>query len=166
MRAPRLLLAAFLAALAALPLAGASAAPPEVETVHNEGTFTIGPCPSGVTLVETYTEDLRIITYVNQAGAIVRVQEHFDYEGEVTNPETGQTVKDPAHGVRFFDFVAGTRGPVGLYYSTTVPGVGLVFHDVGRLVRDLDTGEVLFEAGPHDVLHEGDVALFCAALGA
>jgi hypothetical protein len=153
-------------ALLALPVGTASAAAPQVEAFHDEGSFEIGPCPSGVTLVETFTEDVRVITFFDEAGNPVRVQVHIDYEGVVTNPDTGQTIEDPAHATRFIDLVAGTRGPVGLYYSTTVPGVGVVFHDVGRLVRDLTTGEVLFEAGPHDVLESGDVALFCAALGA
>jgi len=26
-------------------------------------------------------------------------------------------------------------------------------------------GSITFEAGPHDVLHAGDVGLFCAAVG-
>jgi hypothetical protein len=154
------------AALLALPIGSARAAAPLVETFHDEGSFEIGPCPtSGITLIETYTEDDLIITFFDQAGNAVRVQVHIAYEGVVTNPETGQSVKDPAHATRFIDLTDGTHGPVGLYYSTTVPGVGVVFHDVGRLVRDADNN-ILFEAGPHDVLHGNDVALFCAALGA
>ena len=139
---------------------------PQIETFHDEGSFEIGPCPSGVTLVETYTEDDRILTFFDQAGDPVSVQVHFNYDGVVTNPETGQSVGDPAHGTRFIDLVEGTRGPVGLYFSTTVPGVGVVFHDVGRLVRDIEDDSIIFEAGPHDVLHGDYVALFCAALGA
>jgi len=46
-----------------------------------------------------------------------------------------------------------------------VPGVGVAFHDVGRLMRGPD-GSLIFEAGPHDVLRAGDVGLFCAAVGA
>jgi len=152
-------------ALLALAVRPASAREPTIETFHDAGTFTLGTCPSGATLVETYTEDLRIITFYDQAGTPIRVQVHLDYEGVVTNPTTGRSVKDPGHATRFFDLTTGAHGPVGLYYSTVVPGVGVVFHDVGRLVRDPDNN-VIFEAGPHDVLHGGDVALFCAALGA
>ena len=142
------------------------AATPQIEIFHDEGSFEIGPCPSGVTLVETYTEDDRIITFFDEVGNAVSVQVHFNFEGVVTNPETGQSLRDPAHGVRFFDFIEGTRGPVGLYFSTMVPGVGVVFHDVGRLVRDLEDGSIIFEAGPHDMLHGDYVALWCAAFGA
>jgi hypothetical protein len=143
-----------------------AASSPQIETFHDEGSFEIGPCPSGVTLIETYTEDLRVITFFDEAGDPVSVQVHGNFEGVVTNPETGQSVRDPGHITRFIDLIEGTRGPVGLVYSTTVPGVGVVFHDVGRLVRDLEDGSIIFEAGPHDVLHGDYVALFCAALGA
>lgn len=148
-----------------LPSGTVSAAAPEIETFHDEGSFEIGPCPSGVTLVETYTEDDRIITFFDDAGNPVQVQVHINFEGVVTNPATGQTLRDPGHATRFIDLTTGFHGPVGLYYSTTVPGVGVVFHDVGRLVRDFENN-VVFEAGPHDVLESGDVALFCVALGA
>jgi hypothetical protein len=155
---------ATLALLVLLPVT-AGAIAPKVETFHDEGSFTIGPCPSGVNLVETFTEDDRMITFFDQAGHPVSVQLHFNYEGVVTNPDTGQSVKDPLHATRFIDLTTGFHGPVGLYYSVTVPGLGVVFHDVGRLVRDVDDN-VIFEAGPHDVLQFGDVALYCAALGA
>jgi hypothetical protein len=152
--------------LLAAPISAASAPTPQVETFNDEGSFEIGPCPSGVTLVENYAENVVVITFFDQTGNPTRLQVHFDYEGVVTNPATGQSVKDPAHGTRFTNLTNGTRALVGLFYSTTVPGVGVEFHDVGRLVRDPD-GSITFEAGPHDALHTGnDAALFCAALGA
>jgi hypothetical protein len=162
----RLITLVAILAASVLPARHALAMEPQNDTFHDEGSFEIGPCPSGVTLVETYTEDDRIITFFDQAGDPTSVQFHFNYEGVVTNPETGQSVRDPAHGTRYIDFVAGTRGPVGLYFSITVPGVGVVFHDVGRLVRNLEDDSIIFEAGPHDMLHGDYVGLFCAALGA
>lgn len=141
-------------------------ATPQIETFHEEGSYEVGLCPSGVTLLGTYTEDVRLITFFNEAGDPTSVQVHVTYEAVVTNPETGQAVRDHAHATVFIDPIEGTRGNVGLYYSTTVPGLGVVFHDVGWLVRDIETGAILFEAGPHDVLHSDEVALFCAALGA
>jgi hypothetical protein len=142
------------------------AAAPQIQTFHHEGSFEIGPCPSSVTLLATGTEDVRLITFFNETGDPISIQVHVNYEAVVTNPETGQTVKDHAHATVFIDPIEGTRGNVGLYYSTTVPGLGVVFHDVGWLVRDIETGTILFEAGPHNVLHGDEVALFCTALGA
>jgi hypothetical protein len=145
---------------------GASATTQQMEKFHYEGSVEGPPCPSGVKLVETYTEDDIVITFFDKTGNPTSVQVHINFEGVVTNPVTGQSVKDPAHATRFIDLVKDTRTVVGLIYSVTVPGVGVVFHDVGRLVHAPD-GSITFEAGPHDVLSAGDDnALFCAALGA
>jgi hypothetical protein len=54
----------------------------------------------------------------------------------------------------------------GLYVGFTVPGSGIVYLDTGRIDFDgegLGEGEILFEAGPHQLWH-GDVEKFCAAL--
>jgi len=160
-------LAAVAFALLTLPVA-VSAAPPVVETFHDEGSFSFaGPCPNGVTLVGTFTEDVRVTTFFDRAGNPVRLQIKVNASGEVTNPETGQSVENPAHTTVFVDLVEGTVAQVGLVFKATVPGVGVVFHDVGRVVFDA-AGNLIFEAGPHDVLNTpGDHAVranFCAAL--
>jgi len=145
-----------------------SAAPPVVGTFHNEGSGAFGgPCPSGVTLLFSFTEDVRVTTFFDEAGNPVRLQGKVDTVMVVTNPETGESVRSPAHTTFFEDLVAGTNAQVGLVFSATVPGVGVVFHDAGRIVSDAE-GNVTFEAGPHDVLHtEGDHVVrtnFCMAL--
>lgn len=43
----------------------------------------------------------------------------------------------------------GNVAEVGLSFGLNVPGYGVVFHDVGRVIYTYDTGEVLFSAGPH-----------------
>lgn len=161
------LLSVVLVALLTLPVAG-SAAPPLVETFTNGGSFEFaGPCPNGVTLVTTFTEDVRVTTFFDKAGDPVRVQITVNYVGVVTNPETGQSVRDVSHQTIIDDLVEGTITQVGLVFSATVPGVGVVFHDVGRVVFDA-AGNVIFEAGPHDVLNTEGLhpvrARFCAAL--
>ena len=160
-------LAAVAVALLTLPVA-VSAAPPVVETFHDEGSSAFaGPCPNGVTLVGTFTEDVRVTTFFDVAGTPVRLQIKVDVVGVVTNPETGQSVENPAHTTVFVDLVEGTEAQVGLVFKATVPGVGVVFHDVGRVVFDAE-GNLIFEAGPHDVLNSGVAhpvrAAFCAAL--
>lgn len=156
---------AALAALLALP-GGARAVQPVVEIFPNDGTFPIGPCPNGVTLEETFTEVVRVTTFFDRAGNPVRIQIHVDFAGVVTNPATGQSVEDPGRLTTFIDPATGETTTVGLIFSTTVPGVGVVFHDVGKVVFDAD-GNVTFQGGPHDVLDLGGgdpTALFCAAL--
>jgi hypothetical protein len=160
-------LAAVAVALLALP-AAVSAAPPTVEIFHNEGSFVFsGPCPNGVTLVGTFTEDVRVTTFFDRAGNPIRVQIKVDQSGAITNPETGQSVESPIHQTITEDLVAGTVTQVGLVFKATVPGVGVVFHDVGRVVVDA-ADNVIFEAGPHDVLNTAGNHVvrtnFCAAL--
>jgi len=160
-------LAVVVVALLTLPLT-VSAAPALVETFTNEGSFTFaGSCPNGVTLKGTFTEDVRITTFFDKEGTPVRVQIKVNFVGVVTNPETGESVRDAAHHTIFLDLIDGTETVVGLVFSVTVPGVGVVFHDVGRVVFDAE-GTPIFEAGPHDVLNtEGAHAVranFCKAL--
>jgi hypothetical protein len=160
---------ALVALLALLALARpATAAPPVVETFHDEASGAFQePCPNGVTLLFTRIEDVRVTTYFDQAGNPIRLKIKVDVDGEVTNPETGQSVENVAHTTIFEDLVAGTVVQVGLVFKATVPGVGVVLHDVGRVVSDA-AGNLIFEAGPHDVLNTaGDHAVrtnFCAAL--
>jgi hypothetical protein len=51
----------------------------------------------------------------------------------------------------------------GIVYRFTAPGVGIVLLDAGRITFDSD-GNVVFEAGPHQALHD-DWEAFCAAFG-
>ena len=161
---PTSLAAAF--ALLALPVL-AAAAPPLIETFHTEGSAPFaGPCPNGVTLVGTFTEDLRVTTFFDEEGNPVRVQIKVDFVGVVTNPVTGESTENPSHQTIIIDLVEGTETQVGLVFSTTVPGEGVVFHDVGRVVIDA-AGDVTL-AGPHDVFTAGVPhpvrAFFCEAL--
>jgi hypothetical protein len=58
-------------------------------------------------------------------------------------------------------FQDGARLELGLRNTYSVPGEGVVLLDAGRIVIDLVTGEVLFEAGQHEFL-EGDAEAFCS----
>ena len=161
------LLAAVAAALLTLPMA-ASATAPTIETSHTEGPgIFAGPCPNGVTLTAYNIEDVRITTFYDEEGNPVRVVTKVDDSGTVTNPVTGQTVENPAHETFFLDLVTGTESVAGLDFKATVPGVGVVFHDAGRVMVDAE-GNVTFEAGPKDVFHtEGEHRIranFCKAL--
>ena len=53
------------------------------------------------------------------------------------------------------------RLELGLRNAYTVPGAGVVLLDAGRVVIDLATDDVLFEAGQHQFL-EGDADAFCS----
>lgn len=49
---------------------------------------------------------------------------------------------------------------VGLRNAYHVPGAGVVLLDAGHLILDVESGEVLFEAGQHELLN-GSVDDFC-----
>jgi hypothetical protein len=161
------MLAVVVVAMLTLPVS-ILAAQPVVETFYNEDSFTFaGPCPNGVILEGSFSERLRITTFFDKDGNPIRVQIKIDVSGVVTNPVNGQSVSNPSHQMVTLDLIEGTETVAGLVYSVTVPGVGVAFHDVGRVVFDAE-GNTIFEAGPHDVLNTaGDHAVrtrFCEAL--
>ncbi|HET8652555.1 MAG TPA: hypothetical protein VFM13_08295 [Gaiellaceae bacterium] len=79
---------------------------------------------------------------------------------QVTNTwsANGKTVTN-YQTVTFID-EAGVRTVVGNLFSIRIPGQGLIVQNMGRVVFDVATGEVLFEAGPHEAL-----SAICAYLG-
>jgi hypothetical protein len=80
---------------------------------------------------------------------------------QVTNTwsANGKTVTN-YQTVTFID-EAGVRTVVGNLFSIHIPGQGLIVQNMGRVVFDLATGEVLFEAGPHE-----PISTVCAYLAA
>jgi hypothetical protein len=89
---------------------------------------------------------------------------------EVRNNEThhlvgyGSTAHDGyAGGPCGVDATAQTDAVTGVIARLTVPGSGAVLLDVGRIVTNLETDEVTFQAGPHQLV-EGDLADLCEAL--
>lgn len=62
--------------------------------------------------------------------------------------------------VTFID-EGGVRTVLGNLFSIHIPGQGLIVQNMGRVVFDLATGEVLFEAGPHE-----PISTVCAYLAA
>jgi hypothetical protein len=53
---------------------------------------------------------------------------------------------------------------LGIRIKATMPGGSALIIDVGRVLVDTATGEVIFEAGQHQLIHE-DFADFCTAMG-
>ena len=53
---------------------------------------------------------------------------------------------------------------IGTIFRITIPGLGIVKQDTGIITFDPATGEVLFEAGPHEDFHGGTD--YCALLAA
>ena len=114
-----------------------------------------------------FTEQGHFILHFDQDGNLVRVNQHFEFPNDVyynsESPEisfTGNAVQNTN-----VDLVDNNIAIAGLQFKLTVPGQGVVFHEVGRLFIDLNTGDVLMQAGPAD-FSDGNTAALCAALTA
>ena len=61
-----------------------------------------------------------------------------------------------------YDYATDTEANLGQIFNQTYPGLGVLFHDVGKIV--FSPGGVVVH-GPHDIFDQGD-AVFCDALEA
>ena len=95
---------------------------------------------------------------VCDAGEPVRARVHVEFQGVLTNLSTGKTLRDHASFSDAFDFIDGTVTETGVSFHYKVPHLGLVA-DNGRIVFDLESNEVLFAAGSHDVVEQGFTAI-------
>ena len=80
------------------------------------------------------------------------------------NTATGKTLVLRGSETETWDLVAGTRTLTGAVFIGNEPGAGTFIHDTGRIVIDLDTGEAISIAGPHDGFYDGVDETVCAAL--
>jgi hypothetical protein len=152
------------ALLALVPPASAQAdpTPPTHNIVLIDRTFTDTTCPFPLT---EHIEGQQVTTlFFNEEGQVERRLRQIIVSATLTNPDTGTMIVAGVHQAVVFDrdFTTGTLAQHGLRLVVTVPGMGVVLLDAGTFVTDA-AGNVVFEAGPHQLLH-GDVAEFCAAM--
>lgn len=160
---------------------GLTPPPPPGATCHTTGQGTI--CQGSVTGTEMFdtgvscgsfqvlqsdTFTIRFTLFYNQAGNGTQGVFHVRAEGTLSNSVTGTSV--PFEEDYTVTFTFATPGDVstttatftGQVYTVTLPGSGLILHDVGRVVFAPD-GTITFEGGPHQLLHD-QVQKLCAAL--
>ena len=85
---------------------------------------------------------------------------------DLSNSETGASLFSPDVGIDKFTIHkdgSATLAVIGIVSRIVVPGEGLVFAHLGRIVFDADTGEILSIAGQHDDLN-GLLPVLCSAL--
>jgi hypothetical protein len=105
------------------------------------------PCP-GFDVRGDFQIDRTTTTFYDNAGTAIRRVQHVHADGILSNPLTGKSVADSGDFKVTVDLLTGERVLEGKVNTATVPGVGVVYHAVGRLAFEAD-GSV-FEAGPHD----------------
>ena len=177
-----LLIAIFLGLLALAPGTSAFAAPPPGLRCQDTGNGSI--CIGAFAATTTYIDDGlshycgygvqgvendsgHYTVFFNQAGQFLRAVTHEQVRGAFTNLVTGTTL--PYAGDFTDMFTVGTPGDpstitdqeTGQVIKVTVPGLGVVMHDVGNITFAPDGSVVVH--GPHDAF-SGDTQAFCAAL--
>lgn len=148
-----------------LALAGsASAYPPKFEELDPEtGDILVVEC-GGFDIRDDYVQRGTATTFYDRYGEPVRIRFHYKYVDRFYNSETGKEYT--ATTANTIDFVVHEDGEfdAGLEYHLTIPGVGLVLLDAGRLVYDAE-GNLIFEGGHHPIFAgDSDTDKFCEAL--
>jgi hypothetical protein len=156
-----LMLAATMALI--LALAGsASAAQPRVIINQFEGTEFIADCGDFEVLTD-FVLDIRSLVYLDSAGNDDFARVHYEFHDFFYNSETGEGFAETNTSNAVIDLPSENEiTSVGLSYHVTVPGEGVVLLQAGRLEFD-EAGNVVFVAGPHQVLEE-DFDKLCEAL--
>ena len=127
--------------------------------------FFIGDCGT-FNVLSDGSFDGHYKLWLDEDGNFIRAQQRYNYDGVYyadTNPD--EYIRGgPGEGENdHIDFIDETVAVSGTWIKVRIPGYGVIFHEGGRLVIDLVTGEVLFQAGPSDFRDE-NLAAICAAL--
>jgi hypothetical protein len=143
----------------------AFAAKPEFITIPVDDTLEFGEC-DGFTVIEHVQGKIKVSTHFDKDGSFAMEIARFSLRHTYSNSETGDSVRSQDVGidkVTIDEDGSGTVAVIGIVARIVVPGEGLVFAHLGRIVFDAVSGEVVFEAGRHDDFADLLPAL-CAAL--
>lgn len=119
-------------------------------------------------VLQSITFTVRFTFFYNQAGNLTQAVTHVRVVGTLSNSVTGKSVpleEDFTETDTLAtpgDLSTDTLTLTGQLDKVTLPGSGLIVHDVGRLVIAPD-GTITFEGGPHPLL-DNQVQQLCAAL--
>jgi hypothetical protein len=145
----RFLLVPFTLLVSLTLFTSAFAAKPEMFTIAVDDTFVLGDC-NGFSVIEHVEGTVKVSTHFDKDGNFTMEIVRFGLRHTYTNSETGASLSSPDVGI---DKVgSGEVNVIGIVSRIVVPGEGLVFAHLGKIVFEAETGEVLFVAGPHDDL--------------
>jgi len=157
-RFARLLLVSFVALFAVITPQTVFAARPQIFTFHEEGSQQID-CVSFMAQ-RVFTDDQRVIAFSDQAGNPIKFIAQNDINEVLTNLSTGFKLPAPGHFTFTFYPQDGSASRVGMVYHITIPGIGIVVLDAGRVTWDAYGNMTI--SGPHEPLFSDDQ--ICAAL--
>ena len=134
-------------------------APTKVVTTQIDLTFDDSDiCGFPITFVENGT--YKTTTFYDSQETALRSVITNQRRYVATASANGKTLLTNYPLVIRTSFEDNTRTERGLFSAYHVPGEGLILINTGLLVIDRATGDVIFSAGPHDIV-EGNVSAFC-----
>jgi len=148
--------------VAVMSAPAAEAVPPNTVEGSDSGTAFLTDCGS-FELWDEYVLNWHGKALFDRAGNPVRVVEHVWGSDRFYNSVTGASVTGTINAGETLDLVDGKVSESGSTGRITVPGLGVVFFDVGRFVIDFDDG-LEFLAGRHHSWFEEDYTALCELL--
>jgi hypothetical protein len=154
----------FVAPLILMAPLHAIAAPPQSEQLVDVGIGALPTidCGSFLLTYDMSGEKARITTYFDQSGNATRMRIRWVIHGTLTHSLTGLTLRDQSTLNITTDLSTNTQTVVGVGFHYSIPGKGLIWLDVGRLIVAPDGG-ILFETAQHDA--SAGFGSLCEALG-
>ena len=159
----RMRLAMLAAAVGTVALAQttlAAGAPPQIQMFQTDETAPIASC-DGFDLIRHVVTNIRIATFFGAGGAPSTMQLQFHESNRIFNSVTGKGIDFPGILNITVDLSSGTTTVDGTPIRITVPQLGLIISDHGRLVIDAN-GNVTFEGGAHPFFYSTNPVDFCA----
>jgi hypothetical protein len=131
------------------------------DEVHNHA-FDIAECGEFDVLTD-FVVDGHSTIFFDSAGNPDYARVHLRFVDFFYNSETREGFTEHEHSNTLLDLPSGEEvTSSGVSYRVTVPGEGVVLLEAGR-VEFNEAGEVVFVAGPHQVLGQ-DFDKLCEAL--
>jgi hypothetical protein len=136
--------------------------PAPVRLEPETGTELIAECGEFDVLTD-FVVDGQSTIFFDSAGNPDYARVHLTFVDFYYNSETGEGFTEHEHSNTLLDLPSGEEvTSSGVSYRVTVPGEGVVLLEAGRLEFN-EAGEVVFVAGPHQVLSQ-DTDKLCEAL--
>jgi hypothetical protein len=143
----------------------ALAAKPEFIIIPVDDTFVSGEC-DGFSIIEHVEGRIKISVHFDKDGNFAMQVVRVHLRHTLSNSETGASLSTPDVGIDKITVHkdgSTTVAIIGVVARIVVPGEGLVFARIGRVVFDANTGETIFEAGQQDDF-ANLIPVLCSAL--
>jgi hypothetical protein len=142
-----------LGAAAGLAMTVALAAPAAAAVSNERSTFSFEPeafttCGGGEQITLGFDGIRNIHTITDDAGQLVRWMRNIRFTGTFRLVGTGRQFTFTGTRIVEYDAATNLFTSIGNVRTITLPGLGLLMHETGRYVQDLDTEERYFSSGP------------------